>query len=284
MIVGHMMRSSPTWAHGAPPPMPVAAAPRPASSRGGSRSSRHVHAGTAPGGGAGRWRVQVVAHAKRHKTLAGPDQPQPPPSGQQREVCVGIDLGTTNSAVAYVEGDRPRCIPNSDGARIMPSVVTFAPGGEVAVGRQARRWARANRLPPPGSSLVGAAQGQQAPCIQQHGCCQRCCYPGLHPGLHLTTLHLLRTHREAARHASTTYSSTKRLIGRRFDDPVVQEELPRLPFKVRRLAGKVQQQLLCCGGSSCLSRRRRADSLQTEGCTFQAQQWPLLSSRPELQL
>lgn len=70
-----------------------------------------------------------------------------------------------------------RCIPNEEGSNTTPSVVTFLPEGEVAVGSQAKK--------------------------------------------------------SAARHPGTTYSSTKRLIGRKFDDPVVQAEQARLPYEVR---------------------------------------------------
>ena len=55
---------------------------------------------------------------------------------------VGIDLGTTFSAIAYLdEHGRPITIPNSDGELTTPSVVLFDPGGEVVVGREARRVA-----------------------------------------------------------------------------------------------------------------------------------------------
>ncbi len=93
-----------------------------------------------------------------------------------RQVVVGIDLGTTNSAVAYVENGKPRCIPNGDGDRITPSVVTFLPDGSAAVGKRARQL--------------------------------------------------------AATHPSTSFYSVKRLIGRTFEDPVVQEELSRVAYPV----------------------------------------------------
>ncbi|KAF5834867.1 Hsp70 protein-domain-containing protein [Dunaliella salina] len=113
-------------------------------------------------------------------------------AGQQarpRETVVGIDLGTTNSAVAYIEaGGKPRCIPNEEGSKTTPSVVAFLPEGEVTVGNRAKR--------------------------------------------------------EANRHPGTTYSSTKRLIGRKFDDPVVQQEQPRLPFQV--LSGEKGEVCLKC--------------------------------------
>lgn len=94
----------------------------------------------------------------------------------KKEVVVGIDLGTTNSAVAYIENGKPRCIPNAEGDRITPSVVTFKPDGDVVVGKQARKLSPS--------------------------------YP------------------------TTTYYSVKRVIGRAFEDPLVQEELPRLSFQV----------------------------------------------------
>ncbi|GFR43024.1 hypothetical protein Agub_g4025, partial [Astrephomene gubernaculifera] len=96
----------------------------------------------------------------------------------QRELVVGIDLGTTNSAVAYIENGRPKCIPNADGETITPSVVSVLEDGEVVVGRAAQRL--------------------------------------------------------AVSHPHTTYYSVKRLIGRPYDDPAVQEEAARLPYKVCR--------------------------------------------------
>ena len=96
--------------------------------------------------------------------------------GKKPEVVVGIDLGTTNSAVAYIENGKPRTIPNSERERITPSIVTFLPDGEVLVGKPAKRV--------------------------------------------------------AAQHPTDTFYSVKRLIGRPFSDPAVQEELPRLAYKV----------------------------------------------------
>ncbi|PNH08912.1 Chaperone protein DnaK, partial [Tetrabaena socialis] len=92
-----------------------------------------------------------------------------------REVVVGIDLGTTNSAVAWIEGGKPRCIPNAAGETITPSVVSVLKDGEVVVGRAAQR--------------------------------------------------------QAVLHPQTTYYSVKRLIGRPYDDPAVQDEASRLPYK-----------------------------------------------------
>lgn len=57
---------------------------------------------------------------------------------------VGIDLGTTNSCVAVLEGSEPTVIPNAEGSRTTPSVVAFAKGGEVLVGEVAKRQAVTN--------------------------------------------------------------------------------------------------------------------------------------------
>jgi molecular chaperone DnaK len=55
--------------------------------------------------------------------------------------AVGIDLGTTNSAIAFMEGDRPTLIVNAEGGRTTPSVVAFTPEGERLVGQIAKRQA-----------------------------------------------------------------------------------------------------------------------------------------------
>jgi len=57
---------------------------------------------------------------------------------------IGIDLGTTNSAVAYMEGGEPTIIPNAEGGRITPSVVAFTKTGERLVGQLAKRQAITN--------------------------------------------------------------------------------------------------------------------------------------------
>src|SRR3979490_857678 len=58
--------------------------------------------------------------------------------------AVGIDLGTTNSVVAVLEGGEPTVIANAEGSRTTPSVVAFAKNGEVLVGEVAKRQAVTN--------------------------------------------------------------------------------------------------------------------------------------------
>src|SRR5215468_3149801 len=57
---------------------------------------------------------------------------------------IGIDLGTTNSVVAVMEGGEPKVLTNSEGSRITPSVVAFTESGERLVGQIARRQAITN--------------------------------------------------------------------------------------------------------------------------------------------
>ena len=59
---------------------------------------------------------------------------------------VGIDLGTTNSVIAVMEGGEPVVIPNSEGSRTTPSVVAFTKSGERLVGNLARRQAAAQAI------------------------------------------------------------------------------------------------------------------------------------------
>ena len=54
---------------------------------------------------------------------------------------IGIDLGTTNSAMAVLEGGEPTIIPNAEGGRTTPSVVAFTKTGEQLVGTVAKRQA-----------------------------------------------------------------------------------------------------------------------------------------------
>ncbi|KAL3382607.1 hypothetical protein AABB24_002230 [Solanum stoloniferum] len=97
------------------------------------------------------------------------------PAGNE---IIGIDLGTTNSCVAVMEGKNPKVIENSEGARTTPSVVAFNQKGELLVGTPAKRQAVTN--------------------------------------------------------PTNTLSGTKRLIGRRFDDPQTQKEMKMVPYKIVR--------------------------------------------------
>jgi len=91
---------------------------------------------------------------------------------------IGIDLGTTNSCVAIMEGGDPVVIANSEGSRTTPSVVAFSESGERLVGQIARRQAITN--------------------------------------------------------PENTIFAVKRLIGRRYDDPLVQKAMKVLPYKIVR--------------------------------------------------
>ena len=57
---------------------------------------------------------------------------------------IGIDLGTTNSVVAVMEGGEPKVIINEEGSRLTPSVVAIGKGGEILVGQVAKRQAVLN--------------------------------------------------------------------------------------------------------------------------------------------
>ena len=91
---------------------------------------------------------------------------------------IGIDLGTTNSCVAIMEGGKARVIENSEGDRTTPSIVAFTKDQEVLVGQSAKRQAVTN--------------------------------------------------------PQNTLFAVKRLIGRRFDDEVVQKDVGMVPYKIVR--------------------------------------------------
>lgn len=57
---------------------------------------------------------------------------------------IGIDLGTTNSAAAAMEGGKPTIVPNAEGGRTTPSVVAYTKGGDRLVGQIAKRQAVVN--------------------------------------------------------------------------------------------------------------------------------------------
>jgi molecular chaperone DnaK len=89
---------------------------------------------------------------------------------------IGIDLGTTNSCVAVMEGGKPKVIENSEGARTTPSVVAFTKDGERLIGQPAKRQAVTN--------------------------------------------------------PDNTIFAVKRLIGRRFDDPITKRDTELVPYKI----------------------------------------------------
>ncbi len=89
---------------------------------------------------------------------------------------IGIDLGTTNSCVAVMEGDQPKVIENSEGDRTTPSIVAYTQEGEVLVGQSAKRQAVTN--------------------------------------------------------PHNTLFAIKRLIGRKFDDAVVQRDIEMVPYQI----------------------------------------------------
>jgi molecular chaperone DnaK len=91
---------------------------------------------------------------------------------------IGIDLGTTNSCVAVMEGKTPKVIENAEGMRTTPSIVAFTEDGERLVGQPAKRQAVTN--------------------------------------------------------PERTFFAVKRLIGRRYDDPMVEKDKKLVPYKIVR--------------------------------------------------
>ena len=75
---------------------------------------------------------------------------------------IGIDLGTTNSCVAIMEGNEPIVIVNSEGKRTTPSIVGFTKDGERVVGEQAKRQAAHRAVDEqilPSTKVVGIGSG-----------------------------------------------------------------------------------------------------------------------------
>jgi heat shock protein 1/8 len=106
------------------------------------RLSRHAPPGARPG-------APPRAARRRGAPPAAAAPPRPAPGGgagaADPATCViGIDLGTTNSAVAVIEGGDPVIVPNQEGRLTTPSVVAFRPDGSVLVGEAARRAAGAD--------------------------------------------------------------------------------------------------------------------------------------------
>src|SRR5699024_7157336 len=102
------------------------------------RSSRGPAAPAARRGGTAR------VPAGRAATPACPRAPRVAERQAPMSRVVGIDLGTTNSAVSVLEGGQPTVIANAEGARTTPSVVAFSKQGEVLVGEVAKRQAVTN--------------------------------------------------------------------------------------------------------------------------------------------
>ncbi len=65
---------------------------------------------------------------------------RPLQSSMATDTIVGIDLGTTNSLVAYMQGDSPVVIPGEDGLNLVPSVVALDENDQIIVGNAARRY------------------------------------------------------------------------------------------------------------------------------------------------
>jgi molecular chaperone DnaK len=95
---------------------------------------------------AGRLRELSRSHAEggQEERTSTPGGGGDSSTGSGRGRAVGIDLGTTNSAIAVMEGGQPTVIANAEGTRTTPSVVAFAEDGRVLVGEAARRQAAVN--------------------------------------------------------------------------------------------------------------------------------------------
>lgn len=100
---------------------------------------RECPAAAAPrGAAAARWRPAAPRAGRLGPVGATASRGGTAPGGSGGELVVGIDLGTTNSAVACIRNGAPVCIPNADGDTLTPSIVAFLEGGETRVGRAAR--------------------------------------------------------------------------------------------------------------------------------------------------
>src|SRR5262249_9039066 len=86
---------------------------------------------------------QAVEVAGKNPHLR-PSQTNQGRKGNTMAKIIGIDLGTTNSCVAIMEGGQPKVIENSEGARTTPSVVAYTEDGEILVGAPAKRQAVTN--------------------------------------------------------------------------------------------------------------------------------------------
>src|SRR5271165_2047587 len=95
-------------------------------------------------------RAGALLDPRRHARHSQPPQlhPQPPPRNRRgsgklamaTDRIIGIDLGTTNSLVAYMENDRPVVIPGEDGLNLVPSVVALDARDQIIVGNPARKY------------------------------------------------------------------------------------------------------------------------------------------------
>lgn len=114
----------------------------------------------------------------------------------RRAQVVGIDLGTTNSAVAAMEGGRPTIVTNAEGARTTPSVVAYTKSGDRLVGQVRLTW-RSRPLavaavPRHMEHSAAAACPTNAPTLPRHARCVLCassrkltlCPPGHRPPHH----------------------------------------------------------------------------------------------------